>query len=134
MRERFKKLLFVRYLIAGGIAGVTQLILLYAFTKLLHIHYLISTSVAFFIVFWISFFLQKLWTFAEKTRHRINKQVVYYFVMHSVNFFANGFLMYVFVSLLGIWYIVSQIIISLSIAGVTYFINKKYIFVQIPIL
>jgi glycosyltransferase involved in cell wall biosynthesis len=125
---RLRHLTFLKYLLAGGVAGIIHLCLLYVFTDILHIYYLISTSAALFIVFWISFFLQKYWTFVEKSSHRIKTQATHYFVMHTFNFVANGALMYLFVSILGVWYMLSQIVISLSIACVTFFINKKFIF------
>lgn len=121
---------FLKYLFSGGIAGLVHLLLLFLFTEILETHYLISTSVALFIVFWISFLLQKYWTFADRSSDRVGLQVVRYFLMHSVNFIANGVLMYLLVSMLGIWYMFSQVAVSLSIATVTFILNKKYIFRQ----
>lgn len=130
MRSRLEKLTFLKYIIAGGIGGSVHLLLLFVFTDICKIHYLLSTTTALFIVFWISFFLQKHWTFRDKSSDKIGLQAGRYFIMHSLNFVANGALMYVFVSVFGIWYLFSQVLISLSIAVVTFVANKKYIFTQ----
>ena len=131
--KRLLRIMFLRYLLAGGTAGVIHLLLLYLFTDILGIYYLFSTSLALFIVFWISFILQKYWAFGETSPHRFGRQAAYYFALHSMTFVSNGALMYLCVSVLGIWYIFSQVIVSLSIAVVTFFINKKYIFNQTKI-
>lgn len=119
---------FAKYLVAGAFAGAVHLLLLYAFTDLLAIHYLISTTLALFIVFWISFGLQKYWTFKEHSRERIGRQALQYFMMHSVNFAANAGLLYVFVEFVGLWYLFAQVVVSLSLALVTFLINRAYIF------
>lgn len=124
----FQPVLFAKYLIAGGIAGAVHLGLLYALTEFFHIHYLVSTTMALFVVFWISFYLQKRWTFENTSHGKTRIQMFHYFLMHSISFIMNAALMYAFVSLLGVWYMFSQVIVSLGLAVVTFVINKKYIF------
>lgn len=127
---RFLKdhLTFLKYLIAGGTAFLIHLLLLFTFTDIFKIHYLVSTTIALLIVFWISFFLQKYWTFADTSSDHFASQAVRYFLMHSISFVANAVLMYAFVSIFGIWYMLSQIFVSLGMAFVTFVINKRYIF------
>lgn len=124
----FRKITFLKYLTAGGIGGLVHLSLLFLFTDIFSIHYLISTALALFIVFWLSFFMQKYWTFIEKSKERFWRQSVHYFAMHSIAFAGNIALMYLFVDIFGIWYMLSQVIVSLGISMVTFTVNKKVIF------
>ena len=76
----------------------------------------------------ISFTLQKFWTFRDDRTTDMHIQVGKYFLVALVNLALNTALMYVLVDRFGIWYILSQIIIGLSIAVGSYFVYKKIIF------
>ena len=117
-----------RFLIAGGFVFVLNLGLLYTFTDIFGIHYLASNLMAFLIAFTVSFLLQKLWTFKDRTSDRLHIQIPLFLGMQLVNISLNTFLMFVFVEYLHIWYLLSQAIISIAIAIVIFFINKFYIF------
>ena len=119
---------FGRFLIAGGFVFALNLGLLYAFTDILHIHYLISTVLAFVITFMASFLLQKIWTFEDRTHDRLHFQIPVFLGMQLANIILNTSLMYVFVEYLHLWYLLSQAIISFAIAVGIFFINKFYIF------
>lgn len=117
-----------KYLFAGGSGALLNLLLLFFFTDVLGIYYLISTSLAFFILFVLSFFIHKYWTFREHSSHRMKRQMVMYFCLHAGNFITNGVLMYLLTSILGLWYMFSQFVVLLFIAAVTFSLNKKFIF------
>lgn len=117
-----------RFLIAGGIAFVVNIITLYMLTDIMHIYYLVSTVGAFLISFLVSFTLQKFWTFKEHSRDNLHVQLPLYLGMQVVNLGLNAALMYVFVEYLHVWYILSQTIITTVLSALVYFVNKKYIF------
>ncbi len=121
---------FVRFCIAGGFAFSVNLTVLYVLTDIFHIYYLISTVGAFLAAFSISFTLQKFWTFRDPSRDRLHIQLPLYLGMQLTNVTLNVALMYAFVEYLHIWYLFSQAFISLTLAAVIFFINKKYIFRQ----
>ncbi|PIR44947.1 MAG: hypothetical protein COV10_01945 [Candidatus Vogelbacteria bacterium CG10_big_fil_rev_8_21_14_0_10_51_16] len=124
--DRHKRI--IKYGIAGGTAGVTDLALLYFFTEVAGFHYLFSSTLAFVVAFAISFFLQKLWTFRDDSMERVHTQAIIYLMVALANLGMNTLLMYLLVSLSGLWYIFAQVVASLAIASYTFFINKLYIF------
>jgi len=121
---------FVRFVLAGAFAFTVNLVALYFFTDIIGIYYLISTVLAFLISFSVSFTLQKFWTFKDPSRDRLHIQLPLYLGMQLTNVTLNVALMYTFVEYLHIWYLFSQAFISLGLATVIFFINKKYIFRQ----
>jgi putative flippase GtrA len=117
-----------RFLLAGGIAFAVNIVVLYLFTDILGIYYLISTVWAFLISFGVSFLLQKFWTFQDGSRDRFHIQLPLYLGMQVANLGLNTVLMYAFVEYLHIWYLFSQVIIAAGIAVSSFYINKTYIF------
>jgi putative flippase GtrA len=120
-----------RYLVAGGTAAATDLALLYVFTSVLGIWYLISAVLAFLIAFVVSFLLQKFWTF-DDTSEKWKSQAAVYFMITGTNLGLNTLLMYVFVDIFGIHYFVSQFIISGLIAFESYFVYQMFVFKKKP--
>lgn len=123
---KFKQL--IRYLISGSIAATVDLSLLYIFTDLLGWWYLFSATLAFILSFFVSFFLQKFWTFRDNNREAIYQQMTLYFILALVNIALNTFLMYLLVDLFKIWYIFSQIIAAGLIACESFILYKFFIF------
>ena len=119
---------FCKFLIAGAFVVLINLMVLYALTDLAHIYYLLSTVLAFLVAFCVSFFVQKNWTFKDRSRDRLHKQLPFYLGVQLVNLGCNTILMYVFVEYLHIWYLLSQAIIAFFLAMIVYFINKAFIF------
>jgi len=122
----------IKYLIAGGTAAFVDLGLLYFFTDILEIWYLISASLAFIIAFFVSFFLQKFWTFRDRDKEIMYKQMGLYLVVAIVNLLINAALMYIFVDGFKIWYMLAQFLISGLIAIESYWVYKIFIFNLFP--
>ncbi len=120
--------LFVKYVIAGGTAAVTDLVLLYVFTDILHLWYLFSAIIAFIIAFFVSFYLQKFWTFRDNSRDRIYAQASLYFLAGLMNLAINTGGMYLLVDKLGVIYLGAQIIMGALIAATSFLIYKFIIF------
>ncbi|MDO8552913.1 MAG: GtrA family protein [bacterium] len=117
-----------KFLIAGGFAFAVNIVVLYVLTDIFDIYYLVSTVVAFLISFLVSFVLQKFWTFQDASKDNLHLQLPLYLSMQVANLGLNASLMYAFVEYLHLWYILSQVIISLVLAVIAFIINKKYIF------
>lgn len=118
----------IKYVLAGGTAAAVDVGLLFLLTDLLKIWYITSAIIAFIFAFSVSFTLQKFWTFRDGETSLMHVQIGKYFLTAIINLSINTALMYFFVDYLGIWYILSQIIIGLSIAIGSYFVYKKLIF------
>lgn len=129
IKNNFNKYIrIIKYLISGSAAAAIDLILLYFFTDRLGIWYLASAGLAFVISFFISFFLQKFWTFNDSGKQKMYRQMAIYFGVAVVNLSLNTFLMYALVDGLKVWYILAQVIASGLIAIESYLVYKIYIF------
>ena len=129
--EKTKEHVVLRYLIAGGTAGVTDLIVLYVLNSVFGMHYLLSAVLAFIVAFVVSFTGHKFWTFKsheEETR----KQIVMYLGSTIFGLGLNTLLMYIFVDHFHMQVILSQIIVGFMVAGVSFFISRNLVFKYKP--
>lgn len=120
----------IKYLIAGGLAAFVDLSLLYFFTDILGIWYLFSACLAFVVAFFVSFFLQKFWTFRDNDKERMYKQMAVYLFVALVNFMINAVFMFMLVDGFKIWYMLAQVVTSGLIACESYLVYKFFIFNQ----
>ena len=118
----------IKYFLAGGVVVAVNLAVLYTLTDIFGIFYLYSTVLSNLVAFCVSFVLQKYWTFRDHSRENAHKQFAVYLLLQIANVSTNAGLMYVFVTYLHIWYILSQVIIGFLLALVVFVINKLFIF------
>ena len=81
-----------KFYLSGCVSGGLDLILLFIFYDLLHFEIVKATSVSFILCFAISFFLQKTWTFRNRSNRRVVRQMAMYFAIGFLNLNLNGFL------------------------------------------
>lgn len=124
--RRYQRLL--RYLVAGGTAAAVDLILLYLLADGLGMHYLTAAILAFIAAFFVSFLLQKFWTFEDNSTERVHAQAVLYFVVAAANLLLNTLLVYIFVEWVHIWYMGAQFLASGLIAFESFFVSRYFIF------
>lgn len=118
----------LRYLFSGGTSAVVDLVLLHVFVEYFHIWYIISAALAYLIAFWVSFVMQKYWTFQNTDKTRIHKQIVMHFSLGATNLLLNTVIMYVLVDFAHVPYLLAQIISSGGLAIISFTLYKKYIF------
>ncbi|MDD5294457.1 MAG: GtrA family protein, partial [Patescibacteria group bacterium] len=125
--NRFKKYkLIIKYIISGGTAALVDLIFLYVFTDVFKIWYLISASLSFLIAYFVSFSMQKFWTFRDNGRETIYRQMYLYFIVGVVNLLINAGGMYLLVDEFGVMYILAQIIMG-ALLGFSSFLIYRFI-------
>ncbi len=127
----YKYLRVIKFLIAGGTAASVNLVILYLLTEFAHFWYLISSAFAFIISFFVSFYLQKFWTFADNSREKIIKQMTSYLIVALLNLFLNLLLMLFFVEIVGLWYMLAQLISEALIATESYLVYNVLIFSRV---
>lgn len=117
----------IKYIISGGTAAFTDLLLLFFFTDLLGLYYLLSAALAFMVAIVISFNLQKRWTFRD-TNENVGEQMTVYVIVGIVNLGLNTLLMFLFVDFFHVMYIVAQIFAGGTIAISSFLIYRFFIF------
>lgn len=117
-----------RFLVSGWISTSVDLGLLYIFTDILGIWYVVSSILAFILAFFVSFSLQKFWTFRDHSRAGMHAQAGIYFFIAGCNLAINTFLVYFGVDMLGLHYLIAQIVASILIACGSFFIYQRFVF------
>ncbi len=118
----------MRYMISGGTAAIVALGVLYVLTDIKGVWYLVSSTIAFVVGFFVSFALQKLWTFKNTHTYDMSRQLFLYFITALGALVLNVFFMYLLVDIAGIWYMFSQVISSGTLAIATFFIYGNIVF------
>lgn len=117
-----------RFLIAGSIATGTNLGLLYLFTQFFGIWYLISATIAYVISFFLSFVLQKFWTFAHTSLVHTRREMAWYALNNILGLLFDLIGVYLLVEYAHMWYMAAQFIILSMIALWNFFIGRDFIF------
>ena len=118
-----------RFLITGGLSFVVDYGILIGLTTGLSVNYLISSAISFTVSVIVNYYLCVLWVFdgADKSN---DKKVVTMFIGSSViGLIFNQILMYLFVSILGVFYMIAKIITT-AIVMVWNYVMKKMALVR----
>ena len=126
--DDFAILRIIKFLITGVLVVVFNLWLLYLFTEILHIWYLVSSVVAYILAVALNFTLQKFWVFGNTPKGLLNNQMVWYGLVSIGYLLANTIFMYLLVDYLHWQYLIAQSIITFILSCLNYFINRNFIF------
>jgi putative flippase GtrA len=118
---------FLTYALVGAACTVLNLGVLWLLTSVLGLHYLVSTMISFSTLTPVGFWLQKLVTF--RTPHAAARvEWPRYFATMGSSFAANLALMYVLVSLLGLWYLGASLIVIVLLLATNFLFNDRWSF------
>ena len=126
----FRHRQIIKYLIAGGTSTSADILIYSLLIYFANLWYVASSVISFTIAFWISFGLQKFWTFRDKNTKKIMKQTYLYFFVAIVNLGISTLLIYIFVDYIHIHKFISKIISNAMIAVESFFIYRYFIFVK----
>jgi dolichol-phosphate mannosyltransferase len=115
---------FVKFGIVGGIGTLINIVILYLLTEKAGVYYLISAIFSFFVAMSSNFILNKIWTFKEGVNLGIGKKYLQFGLVSVSALLVNLFFLYIFTEVLGIYYIISQIL-AIGIALIINFLGNK---------
>ncbi len=118
----------VRFFIAGGSAAATNLTVFYVCTTVFTVYYIWASIIAYALAFFVSFTLQKFWTFRDSSLFAINKQVLTYFLVSFFNLVVNTILIYTLVEFGNFVPLYAQTLVILLIATWSFFVYNFFIF------
>ena len=117
-----------KYLVSGGTAACVNLGTLYLLTEYAHIYYLQSAVLSFILAFFVSFFLQKFWTFQDMRKEVVHWQMMWYLSLSLINLLINTLLIYTLVEYVHLWYLMAAVVSGALLAVSNFFIYKHVIF------
>lgn len=132
MIEKLSQHVLVRYVISGGTAAVVDLSALYIFNNIFDIHYILAAIMAYLVAFFVSFTLQKFWTFRSHSTENIHSQAIFYLGVSLFGLTINTMLMYLFVDFFHVSVLLSQIFVGLIVACCTFPLSRYLVFKKVP--
>ncbi len=123
-----------RFIVAGSSGAATDLLILFILVDVVHLWYLASAVIAFIVSWFVSFGMQKFWTFQDKDHSAevLKSQAALFLAVALGNLGLNTALMYVFVDILNLWYLLAQVAAALLIAVESFFVYKLFVFPGAP--
>lgn len=118
----------IRFVIAGGTGAVVNLTALYLLVEYAHLNPVVGSVGSFVCAFFVSFGLQKLWTYKNYDKQTAGKQMTVYLGIQLFNLALNTGIMYLFVHHTPVHYMPAQIITSGLIAVESFFVYKHIVF------
>lgn len=118
---------FLSYAIVGAICALLNLAALWLLTSVAGLHYLLSTLIAFFTLTPMGFWLQKLVTF-RTPRERAPVEWPRFFTTMGSSLGANLLLMYVLVSVFGLWYLAASVVVTIALLATNFLVNDRWSF------
>ena len=128
IKSERKLKLYGKYVVSGLSAASVQFFFLFIFHGLLKLWIALSASIAFVFAFFVSFYLQKFWTFRDHDRNKIWRQMSLYLIVGLCNLAINAIGMHILVDRLGVWYMLAQVMLGGMIAIEGFLVYKKIIF------
>lgn len=116
-----------RYLLVGGSCAIADLLVLYILVEFFHFWYLIAAIISFSLISLLGYFGQKYFTFKNDSRNHA-RQLSVFFVVSGIGLLVNTSCMFFFVSIIGIWYIIANVITKLVVFIWNYLANKHITF------
>jgi putative flippase GtrA len=118
---------FALFVGVGGFCLALNTFALWAMTSLAGLHYLLSTLIAFFAITPLGFLLNKSLTF--RTRRELAPiELPRYFAAMAASLSANLALMYVLVSVLGVWYVAASLAVAVLLVVVNFLTSDLWSF------
>ena len=118
---------FAAFVLVGGFCLALNTFVLWLLTSGLGIHYLASTVIAFVAITPLGFLLNKLITFGTR-RERTRIELPRYFAAMAASFGANLGLMYLLVSVLGLWYVAASVLVAVTLVIANFLTSDRWSF------
>ena len=123
-----KRKAIIKFFVAGSSAAVVDLLALYLFHGVLGWEIVLSTSLAFLLSFFVSFSLQKLWTFRNYNKKRLPHQLILYIGAAFISMNLNALAMHTMVNNWHVWYLLAQVIVNIFLGIINFFTYKFIVF------
>lgn len=107
---------------SGSIIGLTILWLL---TELASFHYFISYAIALMVSVSSNYFWNSKWTF--KGKEASIKGYFKYLSLSTTTLLLNLLLMFIFTEVIGLWYMLSAVIVTGIVFMINFIFSKKYV-------
>ena len=127
MIKHFVSKQFLKYIIIGFFGTGLDFLLLYYLVEYLHLYYILAAFISVAIVIWISFSLNKYWTFQNQEKKYLS-QFSKYILAHAFVYGLNLIILIILVEIFGLWYILAKAFATIISAICNFLLTKKWVF------
>lgn len=106
---------FFRYIFVGGIAAVVNIGMLYIFTDIFKIYYLLSNVFSFSLGLIVNYILSKKFVFQDEKAISKSKEFIIYAIIGVLGLIIDTLLVGLMTSILGLYYMISKIISTILV-------------------
>jgi len=117
---------FERYVISGLISASAEYTILLVLTEFAGLWYILSNTVAYVSGFWLSFLLNRFWSF--KSKDNLLRQLLLYCILFVFNLILTNMFLYILTSVAGIPYAISKVFVMGVAVLWNFIIYKKIIY------
>lgn len=118
---------FIKYFVVGLTGTSLDFLILYLLVEYGHIYYLLAAIISVSIVLWLSFTLNKYWTFRNFEK-KYFQQFVKYIIAHALAMTVNLVLLVFLVEIIHLWYIHGKIIATIVSATTNFLLTRRFVF------
>lgn len=127
LKKNFFNQQFIKYVVVGLIGTALDFSILYILVEYGHFFYLVGAVASIFTVLWVSFTINKFWTF-ENHEKKYFQQFFKYSLSHILALGVNLAILAFLVEIFHFWYIFAKVFATAGAAITNFLIVKKYIF------
>ncbi len=118
----------LRFAATGGIGTLVDYLLLYSLTEYLHVYYLFSAVISFFVCMVINYFLSIRWVFNKRKYGTGVKEFGLFILTGIGGLLLNEVLIWAFTEKLGMYYLWSKTMALVFLFLYSFFVRKVLLF------
>ena len=118
----------IRYTFVGGGAFLVDFSLLYLLTDKVELNYLLSATIAFIVGLLVNYFLSIYWVFTNSITSNKLLEFLIFALIGGVGLLFTDLFMWIFTSIIGIYYLLSKIVTTIVVYLWNFFARKYIIF------
>jgi putative flippase GtrA len=118
----------IRYTFVGGLAFLVDFGTLYLLTEFIHLHYLLSAGIAFILGLLTNYLLSIRWVFTTRSVRNKKIEFLIFAIIGLAGLGLNELFLWIFTSLLGIYYLLSKILTAILVYLWNFFVRKFILF------
>ena len=117
-----------RYVLSGGIATAIHYSILVILVEVAKLDETLSTAIGYFSSSIFHYLILYYWAFGSTATH--SGAVIRFCGVAGSSLLLNSAIFWIFLEIIGLWYLVAQIITSCLVLGYTYSINSRFTFAR----
>ena len=116
----------LRYFIVGVLGTLIHFGILATLVELGRMDPVLASTIGFIVTLFVSYVLNRRWTFASRVRHRV--AFTRYAAVSMFGLALNSLIMYLAVHVFDLWYIAGQALVVAVVPAVNFALNRSWSF------